>query len=432
MNNEFNRRAINPIQCLSDGYEMLKGSYGSFLSVLIVAGLIIIVGSCIPLAPLLPPMICGIYLCLFAAMNRQPFNTGTLFKGFDFFGQSFLASLVTTIPIFVLSFVMQIGLGGVSAIVDTMKAKKDPQPEDVIPILVGVFGFLFGMYLLIISVAIVLGTLTAFVYPLIVDRKLSAVAALKLSFRAVMGNFFGVIGLMILGQLIILAGLMFFYVGALFVAPVIFAAWAIAYRRVFPMQIQTAPQQAQFGAPAAPQYTTWTPPVTASKAGWVLTLGAFAVIGLGIAGFAAIGYFAYQGITNAIQKVQEERERREISGPTPPRHGYPTPTPYQTPATNNPPSGKTISGGVLNGKATNLPKPAYPSAARAVRASGAVNVQVTVNENGSVVSARAVSGHPLLRQSAEQAARDAKFSPTLLGGKAVKVSGVIVYNFVPE
>ncbi len=78
-----------------------------------------------------------------------------------------------------------------------------------------------------------------------------------------------------------------------------------------------------------------------------------------------------------------------------------------------------------------MPKPPYPAAARAVRASGAVNVQVTINESGSVVSASAVSGHPLLRQAAEQAARGARFAPTLLSGQPVSVTGVIVYNFVP-
>ena len=91
---------------------------------------------------------------------------------------------------------------------------------------------------------------------------------------------------------------------------------------------------------------------------------------------------------------------------------------------------KTISGGVLNGKATNLVKPPYPAAAKAVRASGAVNVQVTIDESGNVISASAVSGHPLLRASAVQAARASKFSPTMLAGQAVKVTGVIVYNFV--
>ena len=90
---------------------------------------------------------------------------------------------------------------------------------------------------------------------------------------------------------------------------------------------------------------------------------------------------------------------------------------------------KTVSGGMLNGKATSLPTPSYPAAAKAVRASGSVNVQVLVDESGRVISASAVSGHPLLRSAAESAARGARFSPTVLSGQAVKVSGVIVYNF---
>jgi len=68
--------------------------------------------------------------------------------------------------------------------------------------------------------------------------------------------------------------------------------------------------------------------------------------------------------------------------------------------------------------------------AKAVKASGTVTVQVLVDERGNVVSASAVSGHPLLQQSAVSAARQAKFSPTLLSGQPVKVSGVITYNFV--
>lgn len=101
----------------------------------------------------------------------------------------------------------------------------------------------------------------------------------------------------------------------------------------------------------------------------------------------------------------------------------PKPTPKPVP--------KMVSQGVLNGKATSLPKPAYPAAAKAVRAGGSVSVQVVISEGGSVISASAVSGHPLLRAAAESAARGARFSPTLLSGQPVKVSGVITYNFVP-
>lgn len=103
------------------------------------------------------------------------------------------------------------------------------------------------------------------------------------------------------------------------------------------------------------------------------------------------------------------------------------PQPTQTPA---PQRRAPISGGVLNGKAISRPQPAYPAIARAARASGTVTVQVTIDESGKVISARAVGGHPLLQQSAVQAAYGARFSPTLLSGQPVKVTGVITYNFV--
>jgi len=96
------------------------------------------------------------------------------------------------------------------------------------------------------------------------------------------------------------------------------------------------------------------------------------------------------------------------------------------------PRAAPISGGVLNGKAISLPKPAYPAIARAAHASGTVVVQVVIDENGSVISAHAVSGHPLLQGAAVGAARSAKFSPTKLSGQPVKVTGVIQYNFVAQ
>ena len=59
-----------------------------------------------------------------------------------------------------------------------------------------------------------------------------------------------------------------------------------------------------------------------------------------------------------------------------------------------------------------------------------VNVQVLIDETGKVISAKAVAGHPLLLAAAQQAAYGARFSPTKLGDQAVKVSGLITYNFV--
>ena len=103
-----------------------------------------------------------------------------------------------------------------------------------------------------------------------------------------------------------------------------------------------------------------------------------------------------------------------------------TPVPEPPPVIKKP---SIQSLGVITGRATYLPKPVYSAAAIAVQAQGKVDVQVMIDESGQVVSATAVSGHPLLRRAAEQAARGARFSPTYLSKVAVKVTGVIVYNF---
>lgn len=108
----------------------------------------------------------------------------------------------------------------------------------------------------------------------------------------------------------------------------------------------------------------------------------------------------------------------------------PAPDPPKPKPTPPPPPRAPISGGVLNGKAISLPKPPYPAIARSARASGTVVVQVTIDESGKVISARAISGHPLLQAAAVQAAYGARFSPTQLSGQPVKVTGTISYNFV--
>lgn len=90
---------------------------------------------------------------------------------------------------------------------------------------------------------------------------------------------------------------------------------------------------------------------------------------------------------------------------------------------------KPISGGVLNGTALSLPAPTYPDAAKRMRTSGTVSVDVVLDESGKVVSAVATSGPTILRDAAVQAALKARFSPTKLSGQPVKVAGVINYKF---
>ena len=91
--------------------------------------------------------------------------------------------------------------------------------------------------------------------------------------------------------------------------------------------------------------------------------------------------------------------------------------------------GNTVSGGILNGKAVSQPLPAYPAAARAELVSGDVYVEIIVDVCGNVVMAKAVSGHPLLRQAAVDAAMRARFAPVRISGMPVAVRGTLAYKF---
>ncbi|MGD9562506.1 MAG: energy transducer TonB [Pyrinomonadaceae bacterium] len=117
------------------------------------------------------------------------------------------------------------------------------------------------------------------------------------------------------------------------------------------------------------------------------------------------------------------------SSPDSSRTAEPAELPDPPPVIKTAPPRPPVSLGVVNGKATSLPKPLYPQPAIAVRAQGEVKVQVTIDESGKVISAKAISGHPLLRREAERAAWKAHFTPTTLSKVPVKVTGMIIYDF---
>jgi periplasmic protein TonB len=95
-----------------------------------------------------------------------------------------------------------------------------------------------------------------------------------------------------------------------------------------------------------------------------------------------------------------------------------------TPNSSQKPKGP-VAGGMLNGKAIYLPLPEVPAG----EASGVVLVQVLIDEQGTVIDARPVSGPQQLHAAAVNAARLARFTPTLFMGEPVKVSGTLSYNF---
>ncbi|MDX6271889.1 MAG: periplasmic protein TonB [Acidobacteriota bacterium] len=110
--------------------------------------------------------------------------------------------------------------------------------------------------------------------------------------------------------------------------------------------------------------------------------------------------------------------------PLPPAAPTPTPAPLK------PREQIRVSSSVISSKIVTKPAPPYPMLAKQARVQGAVTVEILVDEQGRVVTAQATSGHPLLRMAAQQAAYQARFTPTSISGQPVKVSGVITYNFM--
>jgi len=113
--------------------------------------------------------------------------------------------------------------------------------------------------------------------------------------------------------------------------------------------------------------------------------------------------------------------------------------PIGTTTDSLPPENKQESSKIIRKSADALQRlankrvvPTYPPIAKSARVSGSVVVEVTIDEQGNVTSARAISGHPLLQQAAVEAAKGWKFSPPQLNDTPVKEIGTITFNFTLE
>lgn len=230
---EFHSRAIAPVECLKEGWGLIKDRYWLFLGLSLVA---MLVGGAVPIV-LIGPMMCGLYLCLFAKMRGEEFEFGTLFKGFDYFLQSLIAAAVQTVPVLVI-----IGAGQVIFVAFTLIVL--PRETGEAPPAIFWFG-LIVFVLLAIIIGMAVQALFLFAYPLIVDRGLTGWEATKTSYRAALQNLGGILGLILLMFGLGILGLLACYVGVFLLMPISFATYAVAYRRVFPDTVR-------FNAPSPP------------------------------------------------------------------------------------------------------------------------------------------------------------------------------------
>ena len=86
----------------------------------------------------------------------------------------------------------------------------------------------------------------------------------------------------------------------------------------------------------------------------------------------------------------------------------------------------TVEGGVLNGRVLCGLLPEYPLDASF---SGEVTVDVLLDGDGVVITAKGRNGNKVVRAAAVEAARATYFAPGILGGQSVNVRGVLIYKF---
>jgi hypothetical protein len=237
---EYYKSAINPGDCISNGWNLVSQNYWMFFGMAILAYAIIFVISCIPLVGIIingiltGPLYVGIYYTLLKKMRGEEINFGMMFFGFERFVPAMLVSLITMIP-YILLQIVQLFSNFASLFINNRSFGNHYQSADPIDVWlagIGLTMFLLFFIFLVLLVAVYISMF--FALQLIAERNLGVMEIIKLSLSAAWANLGGIIILFILEFLILLAGVIAFCIGVFFVLPIVYAANAFAYRQVFP------------------------------------------------------------------------------------------------------------------------------------------------------------------------------------------------------
>ena len=228
-NIQFNTGVIKPSECLKEGWALIKDQYWLFLGIVFVG---VFIGGAVPIV-LIGPMMVGIYLCFLRKMRGEPVEFGTLFKGFDHFVPGLIAALLQAIPIIIVMVPMYIVMFVLmTTSMPRNGGRMDPDAGATFMFTFLGFELVFVAIILVVSIAVT--TFFLFAFPLIADKNLSGLDAVKLSIKAGKANFGGILGLLLINVGLGILGVLCCYVGAFLVGPITLASYAIAYRRVFP------------------------------------------------------------------------------------------------------------------------------------------------------------------------------------------------------
>jgi hypothetical protein len=187
------------VECLKAGWNLVRKQYWLFVGLCAVGMLI---GSSVPLGILMGPMMCGLYLAFFRVRRGLPIEFGTLFKGFDYFGQSVVAALLHVIPItaVVIAAYVFLYVGMFAAMIAASAAGENAAPFAGI----GIF-LIFMLFFVVIFLVVIFISIGLLCIPLIVDRGMQAstqsvvgaqpLQLLAFTRHALLGGLLGIVGI---------------------------------------------------------------------------------------------------------------------------------------------------------------------------------------------------------------------------------------------
>jgi hypothetical protein len=222
----FTRIAVAPLDAIGESWRRIRDQYWLFVG---ISAFGILLASVAPLGLLMGPMMCGIYSCYRDKWQGRRPTFERVFAGFSspILGQSLIGGLilmaltmVVILPCVVIGVAAFITLGVASG------GRHEPPPALFAIVFIAGTAIFLALILLI-------NTLLLFVFPLIADRRLSALDAVRLSARAGFAHMGGLLGLTLVTMAIAMVGACMCYVGAFLVLPVSFGAQMIVYERIF-------------------------------------------------------------------------------------------------------------------------------------------------------------------------------------------------------
>lgn len=218
--NDIQTGVIRPIEIYKEAWALMKSQYWMVFAIVIVG---VLIGSIIPIV-LIGPMMCGMFICLFCLTDGKPLKFEDLFKGFDFFVKSLPISIAIMLPVLVFILAIYVPMIGMAI------AGQKMSESEIMPFIIGML--IFEVVFAIVMVCI--HTLLMFAFPLVADRGISGIAAIKLSAKAVWANLSGMAGLFGVSAVVVFVGYLALCVGVYLTIPLIMMAQAVAYRKIFP------------------------------------------------------------------------------------------------------------------------------------------------------------------------------------------------------